>query len=310
MYNEKYRPQFHFTARENWINDPNGLVFYNGTYHLFFQHNPFGLEWGNMTWGHAVSPDLVHWRQLKNELEPDPLGTMFSGCAIIDWENTSGLGSGSLPPIVLIYTAAGGYSTESKDQPFTQCLAYSVDGGETWKKYSQNPILTCQREGNRDPKVIWHAPTHRWIMTLYLNKNDFAFFTSPDLIHWTYLHEITASDSIECPDFFKLKVEGTSAEYRWVWVAGNGRYYIGQFDGQRYTLETDLLIGDWGANFYACQSYSDIPAEDGRRIQIAWMNGGKYPGMPFNQQMSFPCELRLIQTSRGLRLSRYPVQGN
>ena len=165
MYNEKFRPQFHFTARQNWLNDPNGLVHYDGTYHLFFQHNPAGLEWGNMTWGHAVSRDIVRWKQVENALEPDRLGTMFSGSAVVDWENTSGFQTGPDKPIVLIYTAAGGTSPESEGQPFTQCLAYSSDGGQTWVKYAGNPVLGCIRDGNRDPKVIWHAPTRRWIMT-------------------------------------------------------------------------------------------------------------------------------------------------
>jgi fructan beta-fructosidase len=308
MYRETLRPQFHFTAREHWLNDPNGLFFYQGNYHLFFQHNPFGNEWGNMTWGHAVSPDLLHWRQVDNALEPDALGTMYSGCAVVDWHNTSGLQTGDHPPIVLVYTAAGGTSVESQGKAFTQCLAYSTDGGETWAKYPGNPVLAIQRDGNRDPKVIWHAPTQHWIMTLYLSENDFAFYNSPDLIHWTYLHDILAPESIECPDFFEMIVEGTNDLRKWVWVAGNGQYYVGRFDGQRFTPESGLLVGDWGANFYACQSFSDIPATDGRRIQIAWMKDGSYPGMPFNQQMSFPCELRLRQTSQGLRLTRQPIK--
>ena len=308
MYREKYRPQFHFTARQNWINDPNGLVFYNGTYHLFFQHNPSGLQWGSMTWGHAVSRDMLRWKQLENVLEPDGMGTMFSGSAVVDWENTSGLQSGVEKPIMLIYTAAGGTSAESEGQPFTQCLAYSTDGGETWQKYSANPVLGCIRDGNRDPKVIWHAPTHRWIMTLYLDANDFAFFSSPDLKTWTHLHDLTAPESIECPDLFELPVEGENGLRKWVWVASNARYYIGSFEGTQFTPEQDFLIGDWGANIYACQTYSDIPRHDGRRIQITWMNGGVYPDMPFNQQMSFPCELKLYRTAQGLRLARQPVR--
>ena len=308
IYHEKHRPQFHFTARQNWLNDPNGLVFYEETYHLFFQHNPGGLQWGNMTWGHAVSRDLVRWKQVENALEPDRLGTMFSGSAVVDWENTSGFQTGQDKPIVLIYTAAGGTSPESEGKPFTQCLAYSTDGGQTWIKFDGNPVLDCIREGNRDPKVIWHAPTRTWIMTLYLDANDFAFFSSPDLKTWTHLHDLTAPESIECPDFFELPVEGEREVKKWVWVASNARYYLGSFDGQRFTPEQDLLIGDWGANIYACQSYSDIPRLDGRRIQITWMNGGVYPDMPFNQQMSFPCELKLYPTAGGYRLARQPIR--
>jgi fructan beta-fructosidase len=308
LYHEKHRPQFHFTARQNWLNDPNGLVYYDGTYHLFFQHNPTGLEWGNMTWGHAVSRDIVRWKQVENTLEPDSLGTMFSGSAVVDWENTSGFQTGVEKPIVLIYTAAGGTSPESEGQSFTQCLACSTDGGQTWVKYPGNPVLDCVREGNRDPKVIWHAPTRRWIMTLYLSNNDFAFFSSPDLKAWTHLHDLAAPESIECPDFFELPVEGDQGVKKWVWVASNARYYVGSFDGQRFTPEQDLLIGDWGANIYACQTYSDVPRQDGRRIQITWMYGGMYPNMPFNQQMSFPCELKLYRTAGGYRLARQPIR--
>jgi fructan beta-fructosidase len=308
MYNEKFRPQFHFTARQNWLNDPNGLVYYDGTYHLFFQHNPTGLVWGNMTWGHAVSRDIVRWKQVENALEPDSLGTMFSGSAVVDWENTAGLQTGSDKPIVLIYTAAGGTSPESEGLPFTQCLAYSSDGGETWVKYPGNPVLGCIRDGNRDPKVIWHAPTRRWIMTLYLDANEFAFFSSPDLKTWTHLHDLTASESIECPDLFELSVEGEREVKKWVWVASNARYYVGSFDGQRFTPEQDLRISDWGANIYACQTYSDMPRLDGRRVQITWMNGGVYPDMPFNQQMSFPCELKLYRTADDYRLARQPIR--
>ncbi len=308
MYREKYRPQFHFSARQNWLNDPNGLVYYNGTYHLFFQHNPSGLQWGNMTWGHATSRDLIRWRQGEHVLLPDRLGTMFSGSAVVDWENTGGFQTGPEKPIVLIYTAAGGTSPESEGQPFTQCLAFSVDGGETWQKYAENPVLGCIRPGNRDPKVIWHAPTRRWIMTLYLDGNEFAFFSSPDLKTWTHLHDLTAPESIECPDFFELPVEDEPGARKWVWVASNARYYVGEFDGTRFTPEQELLTGDWGRNIYACQTYSDIPRLDGRRIQLTWMNGGEYPGMPFNQQMSFPCELRLVRTPQGLRLARRPIR--
>ena len=148
-----------------WLNWTLGGASYDG-----LSGGPFGINWGNMTWGHAVSPDLLHWQQVEHALTPDPMGTMFSGSAVVDWENTSGLQSGSLPPIVLIYTAAGGTSPESQGLPFTQCLAFSSDGGMNFQKFSVNPIIACLREGNRDPKVIWHAPTRRWIMTLYLNE--------------------------------------------------------------------------------------------------------------------------------------------
>jgi sucrose-6-phosphate hydrolase SacC (GH32 family) len=307
-YRERYRPQFHFTAQKGWLNDPNGLVFFEGEYHLFFQHNPFGTDWGNMTWGHAISSDLVHWKQIDNALEPDRLGTMFSGSAAADWENTAGFKTGDLTPLILIYTAAGGTSEASKGQPFTQCIAYSEDRGRSFKKYGQNPVLGHSVKENRDPKVAWHAPTRRWIMALYLDGNDYALYSSHNLKEWTHLQTFSMEGCSECPDFFEMPVEGEPETKRWVFTAANGRYYIGAFDGKRFTPETGPHIADHGANYYAVQTYSDIPASDGRRIQIAWMNGGKYPDMPFNQQMSFPCELTLKKTAEGLRLYRYPVQ--
>ncbi len=329
-YHETYRPQFHFTAAKNWLNDPNGLVYFNGSYHLFFQHNPIGNVWGNMTWGHAVSSDLVHWQQNNNALEPDDLGTMYSGSAIVDWHNTSGFGTGAAPPLVLIYTAAGNTSPASQGKPFTQCLAYSNDRGSTWTKYAGNPVLPHIADGNRDPKVVWYAPTRRWIMALYLNEADFAFYASSNLKTWEALQMITVPGCDECPDFFEMQIEKSKTNYRekpleepagkkqageksaekkkWVWTAANGHYLVGSFDDNRFTPETPLLQPDYGANYYAVQTYSDIPAHDGRRIQIAWMRGGEYPGMPFNQQMSFPCELTLHETQLGLRLFRLPVR--
>lgn len=308
LYNETYRPQFHFTARQNWLNDPNGLVYYKGEYHLFFQHNPKDVVWGNMTWGHAISTDLVHWKPMPDALLPDTMGTMFSGSAVVDAKNTSGFKKGSEAPLVAFYTAAGGTNEASKGQPFTQCLAYSNDRGRTWTKYANNPILPHIAGENRDPKVVWHEASRQWIMTLYLDKEDFAFFASPDLKTWKLLHKITVPGCIECPDFFPMTVQGEPETEKWVWVAGNGRYLVGSFDGQSFIPEQPLQQPDFGANYYAVQTYSDIPASDGRRIQIAWMNGGNYPQMPFNQQMSFPCTMTLRRTPEGLRIFRNPVK--
>ena len=310
---EVYRPQYHFSAQTGWINDPNGLVFYKGRYHLFFQHNPFGTQWGNMTWGHAVSADLLHWRQLENALLPDKLGTMFSGSAVVDWNNTSGLQSGPETAIVVLYTAAGGTSEESKGQPFTQCLAYSTDAGDTLTKYEGNPVLQNVAKENRDPKVAWFAPGGYWVMALYLDGNTYALYSSSDLKAWEHLHNIEMQGCSECPDFFEAPIEGDEGERRWVLTAANGKYLVGRFDGRLFVPETvEPVQVDFGANYYAVQTYSDIPdgpasRRDGRRIQIAWMAGGAYPGMGFNQQMSFPCEMKLMRTVAGLRLTRQPV---
>ncbi|MEJ5315089.1 MULTISPECIES: glycoside hydrolase family 32 protein [Anaerolinea] len=303
---EPYRPQFHFTARKGWLNDPNGLVYYQGTYHLFFQHNPSGNEWGNMTWGHAISTDLIHWEQTAHALLPDSMGTMFSGSAVVDWHNTAGFQTGKSPALVLIYTAAGGTSPESEGKPFTQCLAYSNDGGKTFTKFTGNPVLPELAPENRDPKVIWHEPSQKWIMALYLQGEEFALLSSPNLKEWTMLQRLSLPGCMECPDFFELPLKGNPDISRWVFMAANGQYLLGEFDGHFFKAETALISSDWGKNFYATQTFSDIP--DGRRIQMAWMRGGEYPGMPFNQQMGFPCELGLEETPEGIRVCRRPIQ--
>lgn len=300
IMNEVYRPQFHFTARKNWLNDPNGLVYLKGEYHLFFQHNPFGREWGNMHWGHAVSSDLIHWQELPIALSPDSNGTCFSGSVVVDKDNTSGFKSGEEDVLVALYTGEG----------HGQCVAYSNDRGRSWTRYEKNPVIPLWPD--RDPKVIWHSPTRQWIMALYIEQGSrtgtkgIGFFSSKNLKEWTCLSEI--GGFYECPDLFPLPVDLDPQKIRWVVLGGDGQYLVGQFDGTSFKPESELLPLDLGQNFYATQTYSDIPPEDGRRIQIAWMRGGEYPGMPFNQQMTFPCELSLRTTPEGIRMYRYPVK--
>jgi sucrose-6-phosphate hydrolase SacC (GH32 family) len=299
VYSERYRPQFHFTAKANWLNDPNGCVYHDGQYHLFFQHNPAGLEWGNMTWGHAVSTDLVHWRQLPNAIEPYDGGTIFSGSAVVDPENTSGFGQPGNPALVAVFTHAR--------KPFAQALAFSIDKGRNWSLYNGGrPVVANQGldEGERDPKVFWHGPSQRWVMVLWVRKGVARFLTSVDLKHWTWTSDFTGEEFYECPDLFELPVDGDSRNTRWVLMDAAFRYWIGTFDGREFRPEAGSLRGDVGANFYAAQSWNNT---GGRVVQIGWMSGGKYPGMPFNQQMSFPCELSLRTTPAGLRLFRMPV---
>lgn len=301
LYNETYRPQFHFTAKKNWLNDPNGLVFYNNTYHLFFQHNPTGIDWGNMHWGHATSTDLVHWVEHEIAIFPDKHGPVFSGSAIVDWNNDAGLQEGTEKTLLAFYTGA--------TEPAVQCLVYSNDGGKSWKKYEHNPILKNITPGNRDPKVVWHAPSKQWIMTLYVRDKEvdgIQFFGSRNLKEWTFLSKIEGF--YECPDLFELPVDGDAKNRRWVLFAADGGYRVGQFDGKAFLPETEKQRSDYGANYYAAQTYSDIPAKDGRRILIGWMNGGSYPQMPFNQQMTFPTELTLRTTPEGIRLFKVPVR--
>ncbi len=306
MYREPLRPQFHFTTRRGWHNDPNGLVYYRGEYHLFYQHNPYGTKWGNMTWGHAVSSDLVHWRELPDAIHPDELGTIFSGSAVVDRENTTGFATGNEQPIVCIYTSAGRFAQPPR--PYTQSIAYSVDRGRSWVKYAGNPVLEHIVGNNRDPKVIWHAPQRRWIMALYLDGPDYALFQSPDLKHWERLCDVPDLGARECPDFFPLAVDGNQNKVRWVFWGANGNYLIGRFDGKQFRPESGPHRARWGANDYAAQTFSNIPPADGRRIQIAWMAGGRYPAMPFNQQMSVPRVLTLRSTPEGVRLFIEPVE--
>ena len=307
-YTESLRPLFHFTTRYGWINDPNGLLYYDGLYHMFSQHNPVGVAWENMTWSYATSPDLLHWRQGPDALLPDELGTMFSGSGVVDHNNTSGFQTGDEKPLVLIYTAAGGSNRLSKDAKFTQCLAYSNDGGKTWTKYDANPVLEHIEGGNRDPKVFWHEPSQQWVMTLYLDREDYALFGSPNLKEWKKLCDIRNLGCSECPDMFELPVDGDANNKKWVFWGGNGMYLIGTFDGKTFVPESKPLPTKYGGNDYAAQSWSDIPESDGRRIQISWMSGGQYPGMPFNQQYTVPRELTLRTTPDGVRLFMYPIK--
>lgn len=299
-YQEALRPQFHFTARGGWLNDPNGLVYENGEYHLFFQHNPHGVNWGNMTWGHAVSRDLIHWEQIANAIQPDDRGTIFSGSAVTDPQNTSGLKA----HIVALYTSAGGTNESSKGKPFTQSLAYSRDHGRTWTKLP-DPILGHIEAENRDPKVIWHAPTKSWIMALYLSGDDFGLYRSANLREWQPIQRFTMPGSNECPDFFEMPVAG-SRDRRWVLTGANGRYWVGYFDGKHFGPEQEPMQVEFGANNYAVQTYYGLPND--RHVQIGWMRDGRYPEMPFNQQMTFPCELTLRRLDGEYRLFRYPVK--
>ncbi len=299
-YSEKYRPQFHFTARENWLNDPNGCVFHDGEYHLFFQHNPVGREWANMTWGHAVSRDLVRWRQIGNALHPYEGGTIYSGSAVVDAANTSGFARQGGVPLVAAFTHAR--------EPFGQAIAFSNDNGRNWELYAEGRHVVPNQgldAGERDPRIRWHEPTGRWVMVLWVARGQARFFASEDLKHWTHTGDFKVEDFHECPDLFCLPLDGDAGRPKWILHDAAFRYWIGDFDGRRFVPEAGPMWGDVGASFYAAQTWTHT----GRRVfQIGWMRGGKYPGMPFNQQMSFPCELSLRTTPRGVRLCRMPVE--
>jgi len=303
LYHEALRPQFHFTSRRGWLNDPNGLVYFKGEYHLFYQHNPYGWNWGNMSWGHAVSKDLVHWHELPVALYPDEHGTMWSGSAVVDWNDTAGFQTGKEPALVAMVTAG--------DRPITQEIAYSNDRGRTWTKYDKNPVLGHIAADNRDPKVTWFAPEKKWVMALYLDHNDFAIFDSKDLKHWNKLQDFTLPGDAECPNFFEMPLDGDIRNPRWVFFGASGIYVVGKFDGRQFIPETQPRRLQSGDCWYASQVYSDIPARDGRCILIPWgrlPNDDIFRGMPFNQMMGLPVELRLQSVSSGAVLKVKPVR--
>ena len=310
-YRERYRPQFHFSSRRGFINDPNGLVYFAGEYHLFYQHQPFGTDIGHdlKFWGHAVSRDLVRWEELPPALAPDEHGAMYSGSAVVDWHNTSGLQSGDDPPLVALYTADGRSADE--ERPFTQCLAYSNDRGRTWSKHPANPVLAHIAGLNRDPRVFWYQPHGCWVMVLYLDGDRFALLTSPNLLDWTRRNEVRLPTH-SCPDLFQLAVDGDPDDLRWVLWAADSRYLVGSFDGESFVADAaqgadaELRQQPLGTA-YAAQTWSDVPAHDGRVLQIAWLRTTP-PGMPFTHCMTVPCELTLRSTPSGVRLCSAPAR--
>ena len=308
--NEPLRPQFHFSPEINWMNDPNGLVYHDGEYHLFHQYNPAGNAWGHMSWGHAVSKDLMHWEHLPLAI-PEENGVMaFSGCCVVDHHNTSGLGDGDEPPMVAIYTGHG-HGKQS------QWLAYSNDHGRTWTKYAGNPVLDLDKSDFRDPKVFWHAPTSRWVMVVSLaNEKVLVFYGSDDLKSWTELSRfgpagVLNNPNWECPDLFELSVEGEPDTKLWVLevdigsgaIAGGsgGEYFVGTFDGQRFQAIQQSQWVDYGRDFYAPVSWENLPASDGRRIWLGWFNNWEtclVPTSPWRSCMSIPRSLSLRKVAR------------
>ncbi len=299
LYQETYRPQFHFSAKRNWLNDPNGLVFYKGVWNLFFQYNSKGIQSAYKNWGHAVSPDLMHWKQLPVAIKPDSRGEVWSGSAAVDFHDTCGVSKEGTPVLVAMYTAAG--------NPFTQCLVTSLDDGKTWQKFKGNPVLHHIVGEDRDPRIFWYQPQHKWILVLYLDGNEFGIYSSPDLRHWKEESRFVIPGTAECPELFEMPVSNQKGVSKWVFYAGNYHYVVGNFDGAHFTPSQSSIQGDFGDTFYASQTYNNAP--DGRRVQIGWMNGpGPMPGNPFNQQMSIPCDLTLTETANGYRVSRWPVK--
>ncbi len=300
LYQEKNRPQYHFTSRRGWINDPNGMIFYESEYHLFYQHNPYEREWENMSWGHAVSKDMVHWQELPTALSPDPMGTMFSGSTVIDYENTAGFNKSNVPAMIAFFTV---FTPEKQ----VQCMAYSLDKGRTWTKYHQNPLIDSKAKWNsqdtRDPRVFWYKPSRHWVMVL--NERDgHSIYTSANLKQWTFESHITGF--WECPDLFELPIDGDTSNTKWVMYGASTTYMIGSFDGKTFTPESGKHSYTHGT-IYAAQTFANMPERAPRRIQIGW-GRVQQPKMPFNGMMLLPTELQLRSTRNGPRLFSVPVK--
>lgn len=313
-YSEKYRPLIHYTPAKNWINDPNGLVYANGVYHMFYQYNPMGNDWGNMSWGHAISSDLIKWKEQPVALTRDELGDIFSGSAVYDENNTAGFGNGA---IVALYTSSGEHQQQS--------LAYSTDG-KNFSKYENNPVISNTTEPDfRDPKVCWYEKGGYWIMSLAMgNKHAIQFFKSTDLKNWDNLSTFTwNSDACnrgqwECPDLLKMDYNG---DEKWVLIVsvnpggpvlGSGTmYFIGNFDGTTFVADDRNypLWLDYGMDNYAGVTWSNTP--DNRIVFIGWMNNWKYtgsvPATPWRSAMTLPRELKLIEYDGKLLLANTVV---
>ncbi|MGC1242547.1 MAG: glycoside hydrolase family 32 protein [Chryseosolibacter sp.] len=320
FYTEKYRPQLHFSPKENWMNDPNGMVYYKGDYHLFYQYYPDGMVWGPMHWGHAVSTDLIYWKHLPIALYPDSLGLIFSGSAVADEKNTSGFGTANKPPLVAIFTY---HSVEKEKAGRTdyenQGIASSIDSGKTWTKYENNPVLKNQGVKDfRDPKVFWHDETGKWVMILAV-KDHVELWGSPDLKSWNKLSDFGYTFGAhggvwECPDLFYSKIEGED-KGKWVMIVSinpggpNGgsatQYFTGEFDGTSFKPDTEAHTTSWldyGPDNYAGVTYSNAP--DSRNIFIGWMSNWAYAGVvptsPWRSAMTLPRELSLSRVGNRL----------
>jgi fructan beta-fructosidase len=327
QFSELYRPQFHFSPPSGWMNDPNGMVYHMGEYHLFYQHNPDSTVWGPMHWGHAVSKDMIHWEHLPIALYPDSLGTIFSGSAVVDVDNTSGLGNKDNPAMVAVFTyhQTEGEKAGRKDYQ-TQGMAYSVDKGRTWKKYKQNPVLKNPGiKDFRDPKVVWHQDSKKWVMILAVTDHV-ELYGSKDLKSWSKLSEFGktygAHGSVwECPDLFPLQVNG---QQKWVMLVSlsggpNGgsatQYFVGNFDGNTFKSDNPAkttLWMDYGKDNYAGVTWANVPKSDGRRLFMGWMSNWQYanqvPTSSWRSAMTIARELSLKPTPQGIRLVSQPVK--
>lgn len=295
------RPLLHFTPRSGWNNDPNGLVYANGTYHMFFQHNPCDTVWGNMHWGHAVSRDLIHWREQETALFPDELGVMFSGSAIVDERNLLGLKQGDTDVILLYYTAEP-ISRLAEGRQTTQCLAYSTDNGKTFVKYAGNPVVPTIVNGNRDPRVVWDEESSRYLMALYLDSDRYAILHSTDLLSWNMVQELHIEGDNECPDLLLMTADDGCRKA--VIGGAHGCCQVGDLKDGLFVPTQPVRRLYLNEYCYAHQTYSGTP---GRVVQTTWHRANA-EGQPFSQELSFPCELTLHNCGGEYRLKLLPAR--
>jgi fructan beta-fructosidase len=326
-YDEKYRPQIHFTPEAKWMNDPNGMVYYEGEYHLFYQYYPDSTVWGPMHWGHAISKDLVHWDQLPIAIYPDSLGWIFSGSAVMDWKNTTKLGKDGKVPMIAIYTYHNSVLEKSGANNFqSQGLAYSLDKGRTWAKFNKNPILPNPGIRDfRDPKVSWSEEFQKWFMIIAVVDHT-EIYSSDNLLSWKketeFGQKLGAHGGVwECPDLFPMK-ETSSGKNKWVMLvsinpgAPNGgsgtQYFVGDFDGHNFvTSQKETKWIDYGKDNYAGVTWSDIPKADGRRLFLGWMNNWQYardiPTGNWRGAGTLPRSLELVAENGGYYIASHPV---
>lgn len=315
----QWRPVYHFTAPKNWLNDPNGLIYIDGVYHLYYQHNPFENKWGHMSWGHATSRDLIHWEHLPvaiPEIEKKDTTTwIFSGSAVLDEHNSSGFGKNGKAPIVAIYTA-----DQPKQQKESQFIAFSNDGGLTYTNYAGNPVVDIQKKDFRDPSVIWLEDQHKWLMTVAVPaEHKVQFYTSENLKNWELLSEFGNQGDTrkiwECPSLTPLYVDGNPAKKKWLLMISSGnpdaatgmQYFTGDFDGKTFTNDNkpeSQLFVDYGKTFYAAIPYNHLP--DNKQMMIGWLMPFETPTSPWRGQMSIPRDLQLKTTAEGIRLFQQP----
>lgn len=320
FYGEPFRPQVHFSHEKGWMNDPNGMVYYDGEYHLFYQYFPDSTVWGPMHWGHAVSTDLMHWQHLPVALFPDSLGYIFSGSAVMDLNNTSGFGEPGRPAMVAIFTYHDPKVLERGDKNCqSQAIAFSTDKGRTWTKYAGNPVIPNPGEPDfRDPKVAWNEAAGKWIMVLAV-ADHVSFYSSPDLKTWTFESDFGKDAGAhggvwECPDLVEIPVAHAKGEKKWVLIVninpggpqgGSGtQYFVGRFDGHAFVWEESTTKWiDYGADNYAGVTWSNV---HDRIIYLGWMSNWAYaqkvPTDPWRSAMTNPRELSLVNTEDGYRV--------